>query len=90
MFKHTGPIGMHAVETSPGQIDLVCDVSNRPHTRTNQYGMFCDAPDCECEKRSMEAFGPMQAFINAAAGMLERREDINEQALMDAFFGAKK
>lgn len=83
------PIGMHAIEVTPGQIDLVCDVSNRPHTRTNQYGMFCDAPDCECEKRSMEAFGPMQNFINVAAGMLERNEPLDIDVLSNAYFGKK-
>ena len=83
------PIGIHAVEVAPGQIDFVCDVSNRPHTRTNQYGMFCDAPDCECEKASMETFGQMQNFINVAANMLERNEPFDQDKLYNAFFEKK-
>lgn len=85
-----GPIGMHTVETSPGHINLVCDVSGRPHSRTNEYGMFCDSPDCECEKRSMEMMPHLSNFINVAAGMLERNEPLDEAKLYEAMFGKIK
>jgi hypothetical protein len=40
-------------ETSAGNINITCDVSGRPLVRTNQFGMFCDAANCQCEKESM-------------------------------------
>lgn len=47
-------MGINIVETKPGHISLSCQDSGRPLTRSNDYGMFCDAEVCACEVRSME------------------------------------
>ena len=57
---------MKVIELSPGRLDLVCETSGLPHTRTNNLGMFCDAPDCECERKSQEVFGKLREFVNIA------------------------
>lgn len=41
-------------ETAPGCITLTCRESGRPLTRSNYYGMFCDAAVCTCEIKSKE------------------------------------
>ena len=81
---------MHAVETSPGHVEIMCDISGRPHTRTNEYGMFCDAPECECEKLSIAAKPGFDNFIKAAAGMCERNEPLDVDVLFKAMFGENK
>lgn len=54
---------MKVIELSPGRLELVCETSGLPHTRTNNLGMFCDAPDCECERKSQEVFGKLRELI---------------------------
>lgn len=39
-------------EPSPGNVWVSCEVSKRPFTRTNEFGMFCDAEVCQCEIES--------------------------------------
>lgn len=41
-------------ETGPGHIEISCNLSGLPYTRTSNMGMFCDATNCVCEKRSRE------------------------------------
>ena len=45
-------------EPIPGHLEITCNISNRPYTRSSKMGMFCDAAECTCEKRSheMESF----------------------------------
>jgi len=40
-------------ETSAGNFNITCEVSGRPLVRTNEFGMFCDAANCQCEQESM-------------------------------------
>lgn len=40
-------------ETTPGNLNLTCEVSNRPLVRSTEFGMFCDAEVCQCEQQSM-------------------------------------
>lgn len=79
-------IDMKVSETSPGRINLACEISGRPHSRTNQYGMFCDDPNCECERKSTSIFGDLNNFIGVAAGMFEKGGNLDENALRKAFF----
>ena len=81
---------MKVIETSPGKFNLACEISGRPHVRTNQFGMFCDDPNCECEKKSMAMFSDMGNFIGVAAGMFERNEPLDVDKLRDAFFKKDK
>ncbi len=37
-------------------IEVKCEKSGRPLTRTTKLGMFCDDPNCVCEKESEETF----------------------------------
>jgi hypothetical protein len=39
-------------ETAPGHINITCERSGLPFTRTTPQGMFCDAEQCECEQES--------------------------------------
>ena len=82
---------MKVIETSPGKFNLACEISGRPHVRTNQFGMFCDDPNCECEKKSMALFGDIGKFIGVASGMFERDgEELDYDKLKKAFFGKDK
>lgn len=81
---------MKVIEISPGQFELGCEISGRPHSRTNQFGMFCDDPNCECEKKSMAVMGNLNNFVNAAAKMFEQGGDLDEDVLRKAFFKGRK
>lgn len=50
-------------EVAPGHIVITCDHSKLPIERTNQYGMFCNADDCLCEKQSKEIAKAMGGFF---------------------------
>jgi hypothetical protein len=50
-------------ENKPGHINLSCETSGRPLTRTNEFGMFCDAEICQCEVESKKMSGMLSAFI---------------------------
>lgn len=76
---------MKVLETSPGHFELACEISGRPHVRTNQFGMFCDDPNCECERKSMEVMGNMAGFVNTAAKMFENNEDLDIDVLAKFF-----
>ena len=45
-------IGYKVTETAPGHVNITCERSGRPFTRTTEHGMFCDATECACEKES--------------------------------------
>lgn len=47
-------MGIDISEDRPGHITLTCRESGRPLSRSNDYGMFCDAEVCTCEVKSME------------------------------------
>jgi hypothetical protein len=83
-------IDMKVFETSPGRVNLACDISGRPLTRTNQYGMFCDDSNCECERKSVSMFSDLGNFIDVAAGMFEKGGTLDENALRKAFFKNQK
>jgi hypothetical protein len=44
--------GIKITESKLGHLEIGCEISGRPLTRTNEYGMFCDAEVCECEQKS--------------------------------------
>jgi hypothetical protein len=76
---------MKVIEISPGQFELGCEISGRPHARTNQFGMFCDDPNCECERKSMAAMPALGNFVNAAAKMFEKGGNLDYDALSKLF-----
>lgn len=39
-------------ENRPGELGIICELSGRPITRSNEFGMFCDATVCQCEQQS--------------------------------------
>lgn len=47
-------VGYTVHETEPGCINITCDRSGRPFTRSTALGMFCDQP-CECERLAKAA-----------------------------------
>lgn len=47
-------IGIKIREPAPGHVEITCERSGRPFTRTTEHGMFCDAAECECEQKSRE------------------------------------
>ena len=49
-------MGINVEEKAPGHITITCENSGLPLTRSNQYGMFCDAEICTCEVKSKELF----------------------------------
>jgi hypothetical protein len=55
-------------ETAPGCIDISCEVSGRPLTRTTQDGMFCDAKECQCEIESKMVAQDLRAMIKMFGG----------------------
>jgi len=50
-------------ETTPGHFNISCNISGRPYTRSNKMGMFCDAADCACERRSLEMASFFKDFM---------------------------
>lgn len=46
--------GFKVRETAPGHVNITCERSGRPFTRTTPQGMFCDAEECACEQESRE------------------------------------
>jgi hypothetical protein len=50
-------------ESKPGHIDIGCEISRRPLTRANEYGMFCDATVCKCEQESKININNIMDFI---------------------------
>lgn len=55
---------INAVEVSPGNVEVSCENSGLPITRTNEYGIFCDADNCVCEKDSMKASASLDKLID--------------------------
>ena len=53
-----------------GDMSVKCEKSGCPITRTNAYGMFCDAKVCQCEQESMQVCGT--ADITDSAAMLKQ------------------
>jgi hypothetical protein len=51
-------------EQSPGHLEIRCAKSQRPYTRTNELGMFCDAQPCQCEIESQSANEIMSKFLS--------------------------
>lgn len=47
-------IGYKVTETAPGHVNITCEQSGRPFTRTTEHGMFCDSEECVCEQKSQE------------------------------------
>jgi hypothetical protein len=50
-------------ENSPGDINLSCEVSGRPLTKSNEFGMFCDAEVCTCEIESNKVGAALKELI---------------------------
>lgn len=50
-------------EPKPGHVGLTCKISGKPITRTNQYGMFCSDPECQCEKESMNQYAGLKSIL---------------------------
>ena len=50
---------MKVVETSPGHLEITCEISQRPFVRSNENGMFCDAEVCVCEQQSQQVSGEL-------------------------------
>lgn len=67
-------------ETKPGHITLTCQESGKPLTRSNHYGMFCDADVCTCEVKSKALFEQL--------GIGGKMDDGGMPAMFENMFGS--
>lgn len=54
---------IRVTENSPGNINITCEHSQKPLTRVNEFGMFCDAGVCQCEVESKKIGNDFEELI---------------------------
>lgn len=63
-MKKLDPSGSFNVEeVAPGHINVTCATSDLPYTRVTALGMFCNAEDCVCERKSKEIASSFGGFF---------------------------
>jgi len=67
MRKTKASKGYKVTETVPGHINITCETSGRPYTRSNKLGMFCDAAICECEQKSQNLGNVYDRLMNSTS-----------------------
>lgn len=56
-------MNIKVTESKPGELGITCELSGRPITRSNEFGMFCDSDVCQCEQESMKVASSFRDMI---------------------------